>query len=180
MLLNDIGVKHGTDKATYHKYCDFYQKLLPKRTFKGRLLEIGVMDGASIRMWAEYYPKAEIVGIDTIDKSHLSIEGATLLQIDATDPDALSELGMFDIIIDDGSHYTADQQKSFEHLYLNQLNPKGLYILEDLHTSLMPMYVNSKLNTIDYLKNAMIEHEFYHNKDNPKDSMTCVIKAGQL
>jgi len=186
MSLQKLGLKHNTDKATFHKYLDFYQKLLPKRTFKGRLLEIGVMDGASLKMWREYYPNAEIIGIDIEDKSHLYNDDwkipktIDIRQIDGTDTKQLTDLGMFDIIIDDGSHYTADQQKSFEHLYLNQLNPKGFYIIEDLHTSLNPNYVNSKRNTIDYLKHAMIEYEFYHNKANPNDSMTCVIKAGQL
>lgn len=178
MLLNDIGVKHGTDKATYHKYCDFYQKLLPKRTFKGRLLEVGVMDGASIRMWAEYYPKAEIVGIDTVDKSHLSIEGATLLQIDATDPAALADLGMFDIIIDDGSHKTSDQQKAFEQLYYSQLNKGGKYILEDLHTSLWPSYVDSKLDTIKYLKKLKnIKVHFFQRDKSINDSITSIIEG---
>lgn len=180
MILQTIGLKHNTDKAFFHKYLDFYQKLLPKRQFSGRLLEIGVMDGASLRMWREYYPKAEIVGVDIDDKSHLNIEGVTILQLDATDAAALSELGNFDIIVDDGSHMTADQQATFEQLYINQLNPKGFYVLEDLHTSLMPNYVNSERTTLEYLKHAMLEYEFYQRDKAVNDSMTCVIKAGQL
>lgn len=178
MLLNDIGLKHGTDKAEYHKYLDFYQKHLPKRTFKGRLLEIGIFDGSSLRMWREYYPKAEIVGVDNSLRWGLEIEGVELIELDATDPSALAELGNFDIIIDDGSHYTADQQASFEQLFYTQLNKGGLYILEDIHTSLRPEYVNSKLNTIDYLKKLKkLKQHQYHNKANPNDSMTCVIEA---
>lgn len=179
-VLHTIGLKHNTDKAFFHKYLDFYQKQLPKRSFSGRLLEIGVMDGASLRMWREYYPKAEIVGVDIDDKSHLEINGVTILKLDATDPKALDSLGMFDIIVDDGSHMTADQQASFEHLYLNQLSPKGYYIIEDLHTSLMPSYVNSPVTTLEYLDHAMLEYEFYRRDKAVKDSMTCVIKAGQL
>lgn len=180
MLLHDLGLKHNTDKAFFHQYLDFYQKLLPKRTFKGRLLEIGVMDGASLKMWREYYPKAEIVGVDINDKSHINIDGVMILRLDATDPTQLQDLGMFDIIVDDGSHMTADQQKSFEHLYLNQLNPKGFYIIEDLHTSLMPNYVNSKMTTLEYLDHAMLKYDFYHRDKSINDSMTCVIRAGQL
>lgn len=177
MILQQIGLKHNTDKATFHKYLDFYQKRLPQRTFQGRLLEIGVMDGASLRMWHEYYPKAEIVGIDINDNSHLDIEGVTILQLNATDTEALQELGNFDIIVDDGSHMTAEQQKSFEQLFYKQLNKGGFYILEDLHTSLIPSYVNSKLTTIEYLK--QLEHKIYHFQRDKKvnDSMTCVIEG---
>lgn len=180
MLLHEIGLKHNTDKAFFHQYLDFYQIKLPKRNFAGRLLEIGVMDGASIKMWREYYPKAEIVGVDINDKSHLQYENVTILQLDATDPEQLKDLGIFDIIIDDGSHMTADQQKSFEHLYLNQLSPKGYYIIEDLHTSLMPSYVNSKMTTLEYLDHAMLDYDFYHRDKSVNDSMTCIIRAGQL
>jgi spermidine synthase len=178
MLLHDTGLKHNTDKATYHKYLDFYQKHLPKRTFKGRLLEIGVMDGGSLRMWREYYPKAEIIGVDNAMQSDLRIDGVELITLDATDPTALKELGKFDIIIDDGSHKTADQQKTFEQLFYSQLKKGGYYILEDLHTSLMPSYINSDVTTIDYLKKLKgVKITHYHNKDNPKDSMTCIIEG---
>lgn len=180
MILQQIGLKHGTDKATYHQYLDFYQKHLPKRTFKGRLLEIGVMDGNSMRMWREYYPDAEIVGIDTGLQWDLKIEGVTLLELDGTKPEHTTQLGMFDIIIDDGSHMTADQQKSFEHLYLNQLNPKGIYIIEDLHTSYRPKYVNSKRNTLEYLKHAMLKYELYNRDKKTNESITAIIKGGQL
>lgn len=178
MLLNDIGIKHNTDKAFYHKYCDFYQKHLPKRNFNGRLLEIGVMDGASLNMWHEYYPNAEIVGIDIDDKSHVVIDNVKVIQMDATDPKALATLGKFDIIIDDGSHKTSDQQKAFEQLYYSQLNKGGKYILEDLHTSLWPSYVDSKLDTIKYLKKLKnIKVHFFQRDKSVKDSITSIIEG---
>lgn len=179
MSLHDIGLKYNTDKATFHKYLDFYEKKLPKRDFSGRLLEIGIMDGASIRMWREYYPNAEIVGIDTGLQSDLRIEGATLLELDGTKPTELKKLGKFDIIIDDGSHMTADQQKSFNWLYYKQLNKGGVYILEDLHTSLIPAYVNSKKTTLEFLDRLNIKVIHYRRDPDEVDSMTCVIKAGQ-
>ena len=55
-MLHELGLKYKTDKATFHKYLDFYEKKLPGRDFAGRLLEVGVMDGASMRMWREYVP----------------------------------------------------------------------------------------------------------------------------
>lgn len=203
MLLNDIGLKYNADKSSrFHHYLDFYQKHLPKRTFKGRLLEIGVMDGLSMKMWREYYPEAEIVGIDIKEDmasymhndSWQVPDSVKLLTVDGTDPKQTKPLGMFDIIIDDGSHYWADQQKSFEILYYSQLNKGGVYIIEDLWTSHIDFYANAKLNTIDYLKQlekkGMIMTHFKHKHTGPgistvfpeyKDlqSHTVVIKAGQ-
>jgi hypothetical protein len=179
MTLQQIGERYGTDKAIHHKYLDFYQKHLPKRTFGGRLLEIGVMDGASIQMWRDYYPKAEIVGIDIMPKDHLQYSDVQILKIDATDIEALKELGNFDIIIDDGSHYTLDQQISFYWLYYNQLNKNGYYILEDLHTSLLPRYVNSRYTTLEMLDRLKLEVSHFRNADNKDDSMTAIIRAGQ-
>src|SRR2546430_616290 len=69
-LLNNIGLRHDTDKSSrFHNYLDFYEQQLPDRSFDGRLLEIGVMDGYSMAMWREYYPDAaDIIGLDIMPK----------------------------------------------------------------------------------------------------------------
>lgn len=204
MLLNDIGLKYNADKSSrFHNYLDFYEKHLPDREFSGRLLEIGVMDGLSMRMWAEYYPNAEIVGIDIkpdmasyMHNEHWQVpERVKLLTLDGTKKADMQPLGMFDIIIDDGSHYWAEQQKSFEILYYSQLNKGGVYILEDLWTSHIEFYNNAKINTLDYLKKLekkgmkMTYFKYKHKglgiqtvfpQYKGLDSETVVIKAGQL
>lgn len=198
-LLNDIGLRLNADKSSrFHNYLDFYQKHLPAQSFSGRLLEIGVMDGLSMRMWREYYPDAEIVGIDIKDMSFMHNtdwqipESVQLIQCDGTDPKQVKKLGMFDIIIDDGSHYMSHQQKSFEILYYHQLNKGGVYVLEDLWTSHIDYYQDAKITTIEYLKRleqkGMNMTYFRHKHDGIKtvfpkytglDSETVVIGAGQ-
>lgn len=175
--LHDIGIKHNTDKATHHKYLDFYEKHLPKPGFNGRLLEIGIRDGASLRMWHEYYPDADIVGIDI--EPAFEIPGVTTLQLDSKDIMALQDLGRFDVIIDDGSHMTLDQQIAFYWLYFNQLQSDGVYILEDLHTSLLPEYVNSKYTTITMLDRLNYKLVQYRRTEAEADSMSVVLRAGQ-
>jgi len=157
--LNDIGLRLNADKSSrFHNYLDFYESVLPDCTFKGRLLEIGIMDGLSMRMWQEYYPNAEIIGLDIRDMSHLYNDpwcvprSVKMLNVDGTDPEQLKALGMFDIIVDDGSHYMSHQQQSFKHLYYNQLNKDGVYILEDLWTSHIRFYKDAKITTLEYLK----------------------------
>lgn len=199
--LNDIGLKYDADKSSrFHHYLDFYQEQLPDRDFSGRLLEIGVMDGLSMRMWQEYYPDAEIVGLDIKDMDHLYNDywkvpqSVKLLNLDGTDPKLLKPLGMFDTIIDDGSHYMSHQQKSFKHLYYNQLNKNGIYILEDLWTSHIALYQDAPTTTLEYLKQlekkGMKMTYFRHKHEGPGietvfpdykglDSETVAIKAGQ-
>lgn len=176
--LHEIGIKHDTDKAYFHKYLDFYAKYLPKRDFKGRLLEIGVLDGGSLRMWREYYPKAEIVGID-IQEPNIDLPGVTQLQVDSKDILALKELGKFDVIIDDGSHMTLDQQLSFYWLYYNQLNKDGLYVIEDIHTSFYDQYKNAKYTTMEMLELLNYKVIQYRRSPDDLDSMTTIIPAGQ-
>lgn len=199
--LNDIGLKLGADKSSrFHNYLDFYQSQLPDRSFKGRLLEIGVMDGLSVRMWREYYPDAEIIGIDIKDMSHMHNsdwkvpESVKLLTLDGTKAKDMKPLGKFDIIIDDGSHYWSEQQKSFDLLY-PQLNKGGVYILEDLWTSYIDYYADAPINTIDYLKKLEqkgVKMTYFKHKHNgiqtvfPEHkglatlgSITVAIKAGQ-
>lgn len=170
--LQEIGLKHQTDKATFHKYCDFYQKHLPKKI--DRLLEIGVMDGASLKMWHEYYPEAEIIGVDI--KEPIDIDGAKWLKINATTPE-ITTLGEFDVIIDDGSHMTADQQKSFELLF-PKLKEGGMYIMEDIHTSYMPSYINSEKTTVEFLVELSNKYEIYYFARDGKhdESFTAIIK----
>lgn len=154
--LNEIGLKYRTDKAYAHHYCDFYEQNLPDRSFAGKLLEIGIKDGASLKMWQEYYPHAEIHGIDTATIPH--IPGCKTYQLDQCDVVGMQlMLPMFDIIIDDGSHMTLHQQISFDFLWENKLSSNGLYVMEDLHTSFYPSYKNSKFTTVEYLR-VLPEH----------------------
>jgi hypothetical protein len=51
--------------------------------------------------------------------------------------------GEFDIIIDDGGHYMKQQQVSFGFLF-PFVKPGGLYIIEDLHTSLPKIHPEFK------------------------------------
>ena len=77
--LVEIGVQRGTDKAS-HGYLTVYADLFESiRNDAVRLLEIGVggyevqddpaVGGASLRMWRDYFPNGEIVGLDILDKS---------------------------------------------------------------------------------------------------------------
>jgi|SRR5574344_938889 len=135
-MLHDLGIKYHTDKAYLHNFCNDYEKLLRKDI--KTLWEIGILDGASLRMWSEYYPNAKIIGYDIEDKSSLSFnDNVSVKLLDQSNKSQLSELAKqtdIDIIVDDGSHIIQHQILTFEMLF-NCLKSGGQYILEDLHTS---------------------------------------------
>jgi hypothetical protein len=71
--LCEIGKKYDTDKSSQrnnvsnirhcHPYTLFYDGLFKnKRYEKIRIAEIGILEGASILMWKEYFVNAEIYG----------------------------------------------------------------------------------------------------------------------
>jgi SAM-dependent methyltransferase len=121
-----------------HSYLETYERLFgPRRTDPVRLLEIGICTGGSLLAWAEYFtsPETEIVGLDvTFDL--LKFDLSQNPKVTAHLMDARVQIpggGLFDFIIDDGSHYLNDQVRSFL-LLKKSLKPGGTYIIEDVYS----------------------------------------------
>jgi hypothetical protein len=140
--LTELGIRHGTDKVS-HGFCTFYHHhLAASRHGIFKVLEIGVFRGASLRMWRDYFPNAEIHGFDS-QKTELTPESRIHLHVgDQADRHSLDSLleaagSPFDLIIDDGGHTMEQQQVSFACLFPH-LRPGCPYIIEDLHTSFFP------------------------------------------
>ena len=64
--LEQIADRCHTDKRrSAHKYTDFYTSLFEdRRDVVTNVTEAGVWRGASIAMWAEYFPNAHVTGLD--------------------------------------------------------------------------------------------------------------------
>lgn len=167
--LNDIALLHGTDKSSeFHNYCEKYEKYFPFNTgSKLSVLEIGVLNGDSLRMWKDYFPYASIVGIDInaackqSEEDRISVETGS--QTDALFlADVIKKHGPFDLIIDDGSHVNSHVIFSFVHLF-QSIKPKGVYVVEDASTSYWANYgggMNKKTSTIEYFKNLIDDVNF--------------------
>lgn len=137
--LEALAAKYGTDKLE-HGYLPFYEQHLPKEP--KRILEIGVKEGKSLRMWAEYFPNTEIYGLDLFVENDIKEVSASIFEViqpaqtfklfrgNQCDWRLLEELRQydFDVIIDDGSHNSRDQMMTFFGLF----NGKH-YFIEDLH-----------------------------------------------
>lgn len=134
--LSDLFAKYGSDKNTYHSYGPIYQSVLaPLLDTVTDVLELGVLGGASLRAWRDFFPNARVVGLD-IDplKTTWGEDRIELAVCDAVDVMQLAAaLGnrRFDVVIDDASHWEQEQLKSFE-LLLWRLRPGGVYIIEDV------------------------------------------------
>src|ERR1700733_3039364 len=163
--LTRMAIKYGTDKWGGHFYTPLYHELFaPLRDPPVRLLEIGTggydletVGGASLAMWAEYFPNGSITGIDIAPK-RLSIDPRVKLfqgsQIDqAFLGEVADERGPYDIIIDDGSHEPKHVAASF-HILFPYLVDGGMYIIEDVQTTFWPQFGGSILDGGDTLKLA--------------------------
>jgi len=174
--LTEIGIHYGTDKATFHGFTDIYDKYFtPLRDNKLSILEIGIDKGYSIFTLRDYFTDAQIYAIDCLDKSHLNQNNDFILSVgDQANREYMRNLftGIeFDIIIDDGGHGMEQQQVTLEEM-LPRLKSKGIYILEDLHTSYEYGYSdnttnNTTLNLIECIKAQTItDRGFYINNLN--------------
>lgn len=142
--LHDLGLLYKTDKATFHEYTKFYQTHFDALRYStNTVLEIGVRDGASLFMWRDYFVNAKIYGVDNQNVSHLKSDRIDIFQLDQENVNELRKLPtQLDLIIDDGGHTMLQQQTTFKILLLENLRSGGVYVLEDLHTSL-PAYQNT-------------------------------------
>jgi spermidine synthase len=135
-----------SDKGSVHSYLPVYEEILaPYRDTAKNVLEIGLFNGASMRMWAKYFTKAKIHGVDCSLLPHdgmaslvpLISEGLHNVQIHIFDAENEEEVAKrfsgikFDVIIEDAGHHVEQQLKIYSVLK-NYLNDDGIYIIEDI------------------------------------------------
>jgi hypothetical protein len=155
----------GTDKFGLHHYTSVYEELT--RALRRRavsLLELGVggyghlTGGESLLMWAAYFPKGRIYGIDIEDKTALSKGRIKVFQCSQTDRARLTalcgEIGPFDFVIDDGSHINSHQIEAFRILW-PFVKDGGAYVVEDVQTSYWPAYGGGMPGSPGYKSSCM-------------------------
>ena len=168
LSLDQLARRHGSDKGsepagglTGKGYTAVYSHFFePLRRQELVLLEIGVAQGASLRMWEDFFPNARIYGVD-VDPActRYDSERTTVLIGDQSDASFLRRLvdaaaAPLDIVIDDGGHHMYQHQASLEFLFPHVARG-GLYCIEDLHTSYRRSYgggFRRRTATVEYLK----------------------------
>lgn len=139
MTLDEIALKCDTDKSSDpqigHDYCRVYERLFePLRSERFDLLEIGTLNGGSVRLWLEAFPQATIYGVDIARQDQISDPRYVFCQGDQSKPefwDKFKAPEALRIVIDDGSHYAAHVLASFDRLWPS-LQPGGFYVVEDI------------------------------------------------
>lgn len=135
-LLDELGEKYGPTKRL-HNYLPYYWAHFRDVRLQVRsVLEIGLETDRSIRMWEEFFPNAEIVGVD-IDPRCAAFEGGRrrICIGDQGSPQFLASVlaraqAPFDVIIDDGSHRVEHQIGAFNFLF-PRMSSHGIYVIED-------------------------------------------------
>lgn len=205
-LLSQLCDTHGTDKGQLvrgdrthnwhaHTYADYLE-----RTFRHcrhhirNVFECGMgtnnpalvssmgsggRPGASLRVWRDYFPNAQIVGVDIDGEILFQEDRIRTFQCDQTDPAAIKavmdQLGEveFDLMIDDGLHTFAGGVCLLENA-IHKLRPEGLYIIEDVN-------ILDLFNFMIYFKDKPWDVEFVnlYRKDIPlADNSLIVIRKG--
>lgn len=141
----------------WEHYFDVYERFLsPIRRTNPVVLEIGVQLGGSVEMWRDYFgPTTHIFGIGNNPNAKQHEDIATKIFIgDQQDRNFLrsviQEIGRPDVVIDDGEHRANQQITAFEELYPT-LSDKGLYIVEDTHSSLWGGVFNDRPDQQNFL-----------------------------
>lgn len=132
------------DLYKWHHYFEVYERhFSPYRGKDVVLLEIGISQGGSLKMWRSYFGEsARIVGIDiNEDAKRFAEDGFEIYIGDQADSafltSVLARIGQPDIIIDDGGHTSNQQIVSFQTLY-PRMKDDAVYLVEDTHTSFLP------------------------------------------
>jgi hypothetical protein len=138
-----------SDKGTTHDYINGYYstEFGDKRNNKIKLLEIGVHNGPSIRLWKRWFLNSEIIGIDNENIYHGDPIYDRLIIEDAYVDSSINQFpdGYFDYIIDDGPH-TLDSQIIAATKWIHKIKPGGKLIIEDIQNI---NFVNTIQNSLD-------------------------------
>lgn len=163
--LDEIGQRHGTDKASRivrganfdefskdgqpiesHGYLRWYDRHLGHRRGEAiRILEIGYQRGYGLLTFCDGFPSAEVYGIDRDPLPDAAWGLATVAQLDAANPAAADRFygsaggRPFDVVVDDASHQT-DQQLALLRLWWPRVAPGGVYVVEDVGCAFEPYY----------------------------------------
>ena len=137
--LDELGKKYSTDKnSSYHNYLNKYEFFLQKmKNDPIHILELGVFNGSSLKMWEDYFENAQIYGVDIDDNcKRYNGERCHVIIQDLGDEELLHQLSDISpsIIVEDASHYMSHQIKALYHLF-PILKSGGVFIIEDLGTN---------------------------------------------
>lgn len=137
--LDEVADMLGTDKALFsHGYTQYYSQLFKdKRKEIKAVLEIGIGNGGSLKLWRLYFPNAQIYGLDMNENDGLMDFGDRVTcyffsQDEAEKLELTFKNKELEVIIDDASHEENRTLTSLNVLF-PVMKKGGYYIIEDMN-----------------------------------------------
>lgn len=176
ITLTELAKEHGTDKQeSQHGYMKMYEREL-KTIEVNSFLEIGLGGGKSMKMWSDYFPKANLYcienyGCEENKQVWNNYKGEDITRLQLTTGDSSNKKTWenipygLDVIVEDGDHtpeiMVATFLLGFEHL-----RSGGLYFMEDTHVGFIQpeFYLNKHNYVYDWLFSLLINKEEAYNK----------------
>ena len=164
--------KRATDKYWKHGYTFLYDRMFAE--LKGlntlKILELGVHRGASVKLWKDAFPQAEVYGIDEKLRVRDIFKDDRIHLFQGNEKDTkfitkiAKEHGPFNIIIDDCDHSPISQKIAFDTLWpyvCSNKNRGGIYVFEDFHHNYQDIHKDNNMRPI---LTAMIDDIYISNE----------------
>jgi len=160
--LSNLVDKYGTDKtlSSYTHHYEYHFSPIVDEVLSVLEIGIGTVDpqypssfqgqprisphytpGGSLRVWRDFFPNAQVYGIDIAhDCMLIGEERITTFLVDSQDVVACNAHLLhrtFDIIIDDGLHTATGQMNTIRHMF-HRVRRSGYYIIEDIGGDIGP------------------------------------------
>jgi hypothetical protein len=130
-----------TDKVP-QGYLPVYLRLASEIGMSGRVCEIGVWQGESLRMWQALFPGGIVAGVDSDSEARWPQESVRIVagQDDDALPGRLAGISPagWDLIVDDASHDGLLSRRTWELLW-PLVVPGGYYVVEDWFVCFPPL-----------------------------------------
>jgi cephalosporin hydroxylase len=185
MSLKELVDNSRTDKNTTHSYLDLYQELLIKKKETAKnVLEVGICDGGSIKLWNDFFINADVYGLDIMNSNKVwdgIINKDRIILHTSSDAynneffnnNFLNKNIKFDFMLDDGPH-TLESMIQFIKLYSQIMTPDGILIIEDVQSW---NWINILTNSVpENLKKFIKTYDLRHNKGRYDDIVFTIDK----
>jgi hypothetical protein len=185
MSLQELVNNTKTDKDTTHSYLPLYQQLLigKKETAKN-VLEVGIFEGGSIKLWSDYFTNANVYGLDIMninqvwegikDREKIILHTSTdAYNYDFFVTNFLDKNIKCDFMLDDGPH-SLESMIKFIQFYSQIMTDDGILIIEDVQSW---DWINILIDVVpEELKKFIKTYDLRSNKNRYDDIVFTIDK----
>lgn len=141
LSLKTIASNYTMERDYIHGFLPTYENTLPNRNTTKTVIQLGVHDlGDGLELWNTYFENAKVIGVDTqFNIGGKELTGISLVKLNVENSNDIEKFARkytdVDLIIDDYTNRMRDQQVLLAKLFKGLIS-SGIYIIEDLHTSI--------------------------------------------